>query len=115
MIKNRYIFILAMLVAPACASALRGTATADEGIRFTYTAPAAASVAIAGEFNHWDPAKDRLRGPDEKGAWSISLRLSEGRYEYRFVVNGKEWELDPSAPSTDDGMGGRNSVVVVAP
>jgi hypothetical protein len=29
------------------------------------------------------------------------------------VVNGKEWQPDPSVPAVDDGFGGKNSVLFV--
>ncbi|MGE5172314.1 MAG: glycogen-binding domain-containing protein, partial [Betaproteobacteria bacterium] len=57
------------------------------GVRFSYYAPSATSVAIAGSFNRWDSEHDPLTGPDEKGIWTILLPLSEGRYEYRFVID----------------------------
>jgi len=83
-----------------------------EGVYFPLYAPDAKSVAIAGSFNQWD-TKDLLTGPDEYGFWSIILPVPDGRYEYLFLINGKEWELDPGAASVDDGLGGRNSVVVI--
>lgn len=84
-----------------------------QGVSFSFFAPSASSVAIAGSFNQWDPKRDQLGGPDKKGVWKIALPLATGRYEYLFVINGKEWALDLSAPSVDDGLGGANSLVVV--
>ena len=85
------------------------------GVRFSFFAPSATSVAIAGSFNRWDPEHDQLRGPDGKGTWTILLPLSEGRYEYRFVVDKREWVLDPSMPTMDDGLGEKNSIITVPP
>ncbi len=85
------------------------------GVRFSYAAPSAKSVAIAGNFNHWKPDQDRLLGPDRKGIWTIVLPLQPGRYEYRFIVDGREWVLDPSVPSMEDGLGDRNSLFVLEP
>jgi 1,4-alpha-glucan branching enzyme len=84
-----------------------------EGVLFSFSAPAAKSVSIAGSFNHWNADHARLTGPSKEGIWNIILPLSAGQYEYRFVVNGKEWVLDPSVPSVDDGLGGKNSVLFV--
>ena len=89
--------------------------TVAGGVRFSFLAPLAKSVAIAGSFNRWDPGQDRLTGPDRNGIWTILLPLSQGRYEYRFVINNSEWVLDPSAPSMDDGLGETNSIVIVPP
>ncbi len=86
-----------------------------EGVRFFCYAPDAHNVSIAGSFNRWSPEQDQLTGPDRKGIWTILLSLSPGRYEYRFIVDGKEWVLDPSVPSVDDGLGDRNSLFVVEP
>ena len=84
------------------------------GVRFWFFAHSAKSVAIAGSFNRWNPESGRLSGPDKKGLWEITLPLPEGRYEYRFVVNDSEWVLDPSVPSVDDGLGGKNSILVIS-
>ncbi len=96
-----------------CAPVVPGPEVLGSGVRFTYRNSAATSVSIAGDFNRWDSVKNPLLG--NRGLWSITLPLSGGRYEYRVVVNGAEWVLDPAAPSVDDGMGGRNSVIVVEP
>ena len=36
-------------------------------------------------------------------------------YQYKFVVNGKDWTPDPNAPRFDDGNGNINSLLTVAP
>lgn len=88
---------------------------ARDGVLFSFFAPNATSVSIAGNFNHWNPDHYRLTGPSKEGIWTVVLPLSAGRYEYRYIVNGKDWVLDPSSPSVDDGLGGKNSVLVVEP
>ncbi len=60
---------------------------------FTLRAPDAQSVQLAGDFNSWDPAVNPLK-KGAKGVWKINLNLSPGRYEYRFLVDGR-WENDP--------------------
>jgi hypothetical protein len=48
------------------------------------------------------------------GTWSVVVPLSAGRHEYAFVVDGKQWLPDPSAPLAPvDGLGAPNSVVLV--
>jgi 1,4-alpha-glucan branching enzyme len=86
-----------------------------DGVHFYFHAPNAKSVAISGSFNQWDQGRDHLTGPDKKGLWTITLPLSPGRVEYRFVINDHEWVLDPAAPSIDDGLDGKNSFVIVSP
>ncbi|MDH4163802.1 MAG: isoamylase early set domain-containing protein [Nitrospirota bacterium] len=101
------------------AAALSGkTAPAAETARavpitFTLSAPDAVSVTVAGSFNKWDPTSHVLAGPDRSGSWTITLFLMPGRYEYLFLVNTADWIVDPRAPSVEDGLGGRNSVVLV--
>jgi 1,4-alpha-glucan branching enzyme len=73
----------------------------------------AREVALAGSFNQWDREQHKLTGPDPKGRWTITLPLAPGRYEYLFVVNGIDWVPDPAAPSVSDGLGGRNSILLV--
>ena len=84
-------------------------------VLFSFAAPGASSVALAGTFNRWEPAAHLLRGPDRDGVWTISVPLEPGRYEYLFLVDGATWARDPAAPAADDGMGGMNSVVVIPP
>ncbi len=115
---KKYYSLLLLMIFPlfvGCGPKSLAPQTVDDGVRFYFSAPAAKSVSIAGSFNHWNPDHDRLVGPSKEGVWSIILPLSSGRYEYRFIVNGKEWVLDPSVPSVDDGLGGKNSVLFIGP
>jgi len=110
-----YISITMLFLLTACAPKSLAPVVAHDGVRFSYSGPRATSVSIVGSFNHWDPDKDRLTGPDRNGVWTVVLPLPPGHYEYRFVINGKEWVLDPWAPSEDDGLGDRNSLFVLEP
>ena len=43
------------------------------------------------------------------------MPLRAGRYTYAFLLDGRLWVPDPTAPlAPEDGFGRRNSVVVVA-
>jgi 1,4-alpha-glucan branching enzyme len=108
-----FIFITLFYLISGCAPKSLEPVVLHEGVRFSYSAPTAKSISIAGSFNRWNPDHDRLIGPDREGIWTIVLGLPPGRYEYRFVVDGKEWVLDPSVPWVDDGMGDRNSLFIV--
>jgi 1,4-alpha-glucan branching enzyme len=96
-----------------CASHHRGPVPIETGVRFMLSAPTATSVAVAGSFNRWDPHQDMLNHSDGRGVWSITLPLAPGRYEYQFFINDETWLLDPAAPEVDDGMGGKNSLLIV--
>jgi 1,4-alpha-glucan branching enzyme len=106
------LFLLSLLfAAPGCAARYTAPYADSNGVTFRFHAPAAHEVAIAGSFNRWDPARAKLAGPDKDGWWSITLRLSEGRHEYLFVIDNRDWVLDPLAvAAVDDGFGNRNSV-----
>lgn len=94
-----------------------GPGSADERVyvQFLISAPEARTVALAGDFNEWDPSI-QLDDPDGDGVWSARVALEPGVHEYMFVINGSEWRPDPNAISyTDDGFGQRNSVLAVTP
>lgn len=112
-INSRVIALLVLLLLSCCAVKRSGPEVRDGAVRFRFTAPRAASVAVAGSFNRWDPRKNPLSGPDRNGEWSVTLELLEGRYEYLFVVDGDKWTPDPGAPAIDDGLGGKNSLLEV--
>lgn len=111
-IRHTILLALAMLVA-GCASPPRTDSSVQRGLSFSLVAPDARAVSIAGTFNRWDPNSHPLSGPARNGRWTINVVLPPGRYEYLFVINGDSWVLDPSAPSVDNGLGERNSVVTV--
>ncbi len=106
-------FMAFFITLAACAPLHPGPELTKDGVRFTFSSPQAKSVAISGSFNAWSRSRDRLSGPDEHGTWSILIPLSEGRYEYLFLIDGHTWQVDPSVPAVDDGFGGKNSVIVI--
>ncbi len=112
--QGRTILFLALIgLITACATTHPGPLLTKDGVSFSFYAPHAKAVAIAGSFNAWNTKANSLTGPDKNGFWSIVVPLHEGRYEYLFLVDGKDWHPDPSMPGVDDGFGGKNSVLVV--
>jgi Glycogen recognition site of AMP-activated protein kinase len=83
-------------------------------IKFVLVAPQASKVAVVGDFNGWDTAASPAeRNPD--GSWTTFVPLLPGRHVYSFVVDGRHFVADPTAPiAPDDGYGQNNSVVVVS-
>lgn len=57
------------------------------------------SLAVAGDFNGWDPTQcimKRIAGTD---VWYQSVRFENAsRVEYKFVANGEDWFTDPMNP-----------------
>src|ERR1043166_6833931 len=81
-------------------------------VQFTIKAPAASKEFLAGEFNNWSETATPMR-KQPNGEWIVALQLKPGRYQYKFLVDGK-WMTDPdNSERTDDGFGGFNSVVPV--
>lgn len=107
------LLIALSLAASGCAVVLPQDREAIEGWSCSIVAPGARTVTVAGSFNRWDPGSHPLDGPDRDGRFSAFLRLPPGRYEYLFVINGATWVPDPEAPSVDNGLGGRNSIVTL--
>ena len=106
------LIVLAMLLA-GCLTVPGPDSTDPPAVSFAITAPEARTVAVAGSFNRWDANSHPLAGPDRTGRWSVTVNLPPGRYEYLFVIDGREWVLDPAAPSVDSGLGGRNSIMIL--
>jgi hypothetical protein len=75
---------------------------------------AAASVAVAGDFNRWIPAP--LEAVDES-SWRLELPVPpEGRHLYKLLLDGARWSADPGNGSREaDPYGGLNSVLLVKP
>jgi hypothetical protein len=83
-------------------------------VRLVLLQPGARSVSVAGDFNGWNPAETKLER-SEGGMWTATIALKPGRYQYMFVIDGKQWIADPLAEEgTGDGFGAQNAVLDVA-
>jgi hypothetical protein len=72
------------------------------------------TVAIAGDFNGWNPQANVLEDPEGDGIWTGTLNLKPGRYEYMFVLDGEKWFPDPNALRyVKDGFGNRNAILEI--
>jgi hypothetical protein len=80
-------FPLAGLAEEAAGSLPVAVVTQDEKIRFQREDLFADKVQIGGSFNDWNPGQTTLRkGPD--GVWSIDVPLREGKYDWKWVIDG---------------------------
>ena len=85
-----------------------------ELVRFELAAPAAATVALVGDFNDWDPRATPMKRLAADGSWTVAVAVPSGRHVYAFIVDGERWVGDPSAARTaDDDFGAPNAVIVV--
>ncbi|PYS04419.1 MAG: hypothetical protein DMG15_16035 [Acidobacteria bacterium] len=79
------------------------------GVLFTLDAPGARCVQLAGDFNSWVAEGNEMQASD--GIWTKVVPLGPGRYEYKYVVDGR-WLEDPLNINVEPApWGGHNSVV----
>ena len=91
---------------------LYGPHAVEDGVVFTLRAIGASRVQLAGDFNSWNPDLAPMRLLDE-GAFQVRLPLGPGRYQYRYVIDGR-WEKDPANERVAvNPFGELNSVVEV--
>jgi 1,4-alpha-glucan branching enzyme len=89
----------------------RTTSTTHE-VEFTFHAPEAKKVCIAGKFNDWN-TKSMPMKKGKDGTWRINLKLSPGKYEYKYFVDGA-WSSDmPCAELVPNPFGTYNCVIAV--
>jgi hypothetical protein len=81
--------------------------------QFFIIAPNASAVSLVGDFSDWDPTRFQMERVSEDGAWTITIPLPPGRYEYQFEVDGAQRVNDPTRPQTSSDFGSPNSVVTV--
>ena len=87
---------------------------ANEARVFRCRAATAREVSVVGDFNGWDPAANPLR-PAGDGRWQTEVRLPEGSHEYTYLVDGEAVTPADADATVDDGFGGRNGLIQVAP
>lgn len=85
-----------------------------EPVKFVLVAPSAQSVAVVGDFNNWGLGDSALVATSNQGVWSVTASVPAGVHRYAFVINGKQWMADPTAPrSSGDDFGMPSSALVV--
>jgi 1,4-alpha-glucan branching enzyme len=90
------------------------TAPKKRRVTFSFEAPKAKSVILMGDFNHWDAKRHPMK-KDSKGRWNKNVMLFPGRYEYRFIVDGK-WQNDPHNEQTcPNCYGSNNNYLIIEP
>jgi hypothetical protein len=74
--------------------------------------PEGKQVVATGDFTGWSPEGVPLKRRRD-GAWSKTLYLAPGRYEYRLLVDG-QWANNPAAERSANPYGSDNDVLIVA-
>lgn len=98
---------------PAQTASLEAGQVTKVYVRLVLLQPGAHSVSVAGDFNGWNPSKTTMDRSDG-GVWTTTIQLKPGRYQYMFVIDGKQWIADPLAKEdAGDGFGSNNAVLDV--
>jgi hypothetical protein len=71
----------------------------------------ASEVIATGDFTGWSYEGIALKRRKD-GAWSRTLYLAPGRYEYRLLVDGR-WSNNPAAEHSGNAYGSENDILVV--
>ena len=83
-----------------------------KAVTFTWQAPNARQVFLAGEMNDWQ-ADTLPMVKNDQGQWQLTVYLEPGRWSYKFVQDGM-WLTDERNPlKHSDGQGGYNSMLQV--
>ncbi len=85
---------------------------AKKKVTFSYSAPGASTVMLAGDFTGWQQAPLAMK-KDKSGLWKKAVSLPAGKYEYRLLVDG-QWQDDPHCVNrVPNQFGGQNCLCVV--
>lgn len=67
------------------------------------------SVAVAGDWNDWEPEEMHRK---KDGTFYKRKQLLLGKnYTFKYLFDGKEWELEPHAPKVPNPYGSHNSLL----
>jgi 1,4-alpha-glucan branching enzyme len=80
---------------------------------FSLNTAKAKEVILMGDFNGWN-AKVHPMKKDENGVWKKIVMLTPGRYEYKFLADGR-WQKDPDNDQVCfNPFGTRNNILIVS-
>jgi hypothetical protein len=82
----------------------------EGAVSVEFTLPDAEGVAIAGEWNAWEPQPLAAAGA---GRWRVRLRLPRGVYRFTLVDGTGRWFVPRGVPSQPDDFGGVEGLLVV--
>lgn len=78
------------------------------------------TVKLAGNMTDWADGAIDLTENKETGYWTLTLELSAGSYEYKFILTDEDgnvsWKQDPlNDPDNDDDPNGSNNSILLLP
>jgi 1,4-alpha-glucan branching enzyme len=83
-----------------------------QNVEFSFLAPEAMQVLLAGAFNSWD-TQTLLMKKNEDGVWKIGINLAPGCYEYKFLADGTWVENVSGIETVPNPFGTRNFLALV--
>lgn len=84
--------------------------TASTSVRFEWPYEGS-EVEVTGSFVSWN---QRIPLKRENGIWAVTIELSPGSYDYKFVIDRTHWYFDMAKEHKEDAHGNINNVVVVS-
>lgn len=82
----------------------------SDSVVVRFQMPDARSVAIAGDWNAWQPVALRSSG---ENLWEGTLGLRRGLYHFNLLVDGSDWVVPNGVATVPDGLGGMVAVLIV--
>lgn len=89
------------------------TASTTRSVEFSFRAPEAKQVCIAGTFNDWNTSSLPMK-KDKDGTWRIKVSLCRGKYEYKYIVDGS-WASDLTSTELVPNPFGTDNCVITLP
>ncbi len=86
----------------------------SDGVLFELADRGYASVSLVGDFNSWSKDENAmLKTPANR--WSVTRKVQPGIYQYKFLINGDTYIVDPNNPVQIDNFNNsaKNSVFVL--
>ena len=84
----------------------------EKTVEFALRVPEARKVFLAGEFNGWDTQSLPMK-KDKSGIWKTKIKLSSGRYEYKFFEDNIWVESLPGVEQVSNPLGTKNFIAWV--
>lgn len=82
-------------------------------VTFEFMAEGAHEVALVGEFNNWEPIAMK-QAKKEGSPFRAKVRMpKDGRYQFRYLVNGEIWQNDEAADAYQPNEHGSDNSVVL--
>jgi 1,4-alpha-glucan branching enzyme len=75
------------------------------GVTFRVWAPDATTVAVPGSFNGWNTTANNLVKEGTSGLWSGDIPAARPNHEYKYVINGSIWKMDPRSRKVANSTG----------